>query len=193
MHSSTARAELNLTTLASRRQLHLAQCMFRCLSSLSPPYLSKLFSYPSRPGTRSTSTRQVNLPNCRTSFGQKAFSFAGASLWRSLPQDVRAAEDLQSFSKLFSASVTWLLSWLSIITLRLLPYYYYYYYYYHHHHHYYYSIICMDLHELCMDVLTTLNWTYLLIWLFIIIHFSFFHLYIVVLVFVLFCLWVPLQ
>ena len=56
--SATAHTELNLMTLALRRQLHLAQCTFRCLSSLSPPYLSKLFSYPSRPGTRSTSTTE---------------------------------------------------------------------------------------------------------------------------------------
>ena len=42
--SSAALRELQLTTLTSRRKLHMAQCMFRCLSSQSPPYISKLFS-----------------------------------------------------------------------------------------------------------------------------------------------------
>ena len=35
--STTARKELNLTTLSLRRQLHMAQYMFRCLSPQSPP------------------------------------------------------------------------------------------------------------------------------------------------------------
>ena len=38
--STAARKELDLTTLSLRRQLHMAQCMFRCLSLQSPPYLS---------------------------------------------------------------------------------------------------------------------------------------------------------
>lgn len=99
--SSTALQELQLTNLASRRKLHMAQCMFRCLSSQSPPYLSQLFSpASSHYKTRSSSTSQLNLPLVRTTLGQKAFSFAGASLWRSLPPQVRTTKDLNLFSDL---------------------------------------------------------------------------------------------
>ena len=38
--STAAFQDLGLTTLISRRKLHIAQCMHRCLSSQSPPYLS---------------------------------------------------------------------------------------------------------------------------------------------------------
>ena len=65
----------------------------------TPPYLSQLFSAPSTHyNTRSSSSSQLNLPTTRTSFGQKAFSFAGASLWRSLPPDIRTLADYKAFT-----------------------------------------------------------------------------------------------
>ena len=70
-----------LMTLTLRRKLHMAQCMFCSLSSQAPPYLSRLFSYVScHHNTRSSFTFQLNLPLIRSSFGQRAFSFSGASL-----------------------------------------------------------------------------------------------------------------
>ena len=41
--ASAAHRELGLSTLASRRKLHLALTMFNCMSFKSPPYLSQLF------------------------------------------------------------------------------------------------------------------------------------------------------
>ena len=99
--ASAARRQLGLSTLSARRKLHLAQTVFKCLSSQSPLYLSQLFSAPSTHyNTRSSSSSQLNLPTTRTSFGQKAFSFAGASLWRSLPSDIRTLTDYKAFTKL---------------------------------------------------------------------------------------------
>ena len=93
--STAALQELGLTTLTLRRKLHMAQCMFRSLSSQAPPCLSRLSSYVScHHNTRSSSTSQLNLPLVRSSFGQRAFSFAGASLWRSLPTAIRATPNL---------------------------------------------------------------------------------------------------
>ena len=70
--ASAARSELGLSTLSSCRKLHLAQSVFKCLSSQSPPYLSQLFSAPSSSYyTRSSSSRQLNLPTTKSFFGQK--------------------------------------------------------------------------------------------------------------------------
>ena len=94
-----ARMIVGLSTLSCRRKLHLAQTMFKCLSSQSPQYLSQLFSAPSSHyNTRSSSSSQLNLPCTKTSLGQKAFSFAGASLWRSLPANIRTHRDFKAFS-----------------------------------------------------------------------------------------------
>ena len=99
--ASAARRELGLPTLTSRRKLHTAQMVFKCLSSNTPSYLSQLFSHPpSHYCTRSSSSSQLNLPPLRTSLGQRCFSFMGASIWRSLPVHVRGVTDFKVFSTL---------------------------------------------------------------------------------------------
>ena len=99
--ASAARRELGLPTLTSRRKLHTAQMVFKCLSSNTPSYLSHLFSHPpSHYCTRSSSSSQLNLPPLRTSLGQRCFSFMGASIWRSLPVHVRGVTDFKVFSTL---------------------------------------------------------------------------------------------
>ena len=96
--ASAAPGELGLSTLSAKRKLHLAQTMFKCLSSQSPPYFSQLFSSPtSHYNTRSSSTCQLKLPSSRTCFGQKTFSFAGVFLWRSHPKNIRTCKDLEPF------------------------------------------------------------------------------------------------
>ena len=87
-HSSAsgARHDLGLSTLSSRRKLHLSQTVFKCLSSHCPSYLSQLFSGPnSSHHTQSYSSCQLNLPLTRSSFGQRSISSTGTSMWRSLP------------------------------------------------------------------------------------------------------------
>ena len=123
-----ARRELGLSTLASRRKLHLAVTMFNCMSSKSPPYLSQLFSLPSSHyNTRSASSSQLNLPPNRSSIGQKSFSFMGAALWQSLPQNI---QDTRDFARFYSLSqqhfYQWFLTFIActcMIFLWLIPHY----------------------------------------------------------------------
>ena len=81
--------------------------------SLSSSYLSRLFAAPStHHNTRASSTNQLNLPLTSSSFGKKAFSFAGALAWPSLPSNVRVCRDYPTFCKLCSAwpiSFAWIL------------------------------------------------------------------------------------
>ena len=94
--ATAARSDLGLTTLAIRRKIHLARLMHKCTHS--PPYLTSLFPLPSshhQHFTQSSST--VNLPPVRSTFGRHAFSFSGASLWRSLPPSVRNITSWSSF------------------------------------------------------------------------------------------------
>ena len=78
--ASAACRELGLSTLASRRKLHLALTMFKCMSSNSPPYLSQFFPLPSSHyNTHSASSCQRNLPPNRSSFWPKVIQFHGCS------------------------------------------------------------------------------------------------------------------
>ena len=96
--SSALWKELGLTSLHNRRRLHLAELTYKCLNSLAPPYLSSLFRLPSHHhNTRRNNL--INLPAVRTTFGQHAVSFRGASLWRSLPASLRDSGSLKNFSR----------------------------------------------------------------------------------------------
>ena len=97
--ASSARKELGISTLSARWKIHLVQTVYKCVSSQSPTYLSNLFPTPtSQYNTRASSTSQLNLPRLRTSLGQKAFSFVGASIWRSLPNNIRCCADFRVFT-----------------------------------------------------------------------------------------------
>ena len=97
--SATALYELELATLNSRRKLHTVRCMFHCLSSQALSYLTWLFSSTTQHhNTRSSFTCQLNLAPVKSSFGQRAFRFAGPSLWRSLPSAIHKAQDYGHFS-----------------------------------------------------------------------------------------------
>ena len=82
--SCALRNDLGLSSLSSRRKLHLAQLMFKCHNSLAPPYLSSLFHGPSHRYSTCNGTL-VNLPPVKSSYGQHLLSFLGVSLLRSLP------------------------------------------------------------------------------------------------------------
>ena len=94
--------DLGLSSLSTRRKLHLAQLMFKCHNSLAPPYLSSLFHEPShRYSTRNSNL--VNLPPVKSSYGQRSPSFLGVSLWRSLPVSIRNSDSLLTFTRAASA------------------------------------------------------------------------------------------
>ena len=98
--STTALHELELTALTSRRRIHTVQCMLHCLASQAPSYLTWLFSSTTQHhNTLSSSTHQLNLPPVKSSFGQRAFGFAGPSLWHSLPLAIHKAKDYGHFSE----------------------------------------------------------------------------------------------
>ena len=78
--ASAAHGELGLSTLSAKRELHLVQAMFKCLSSQSPPYLSQFFSSPtSHYNTRSSSACQLNLPSSRTYLNGQTVSLSIAT------------------------------------------------------------------------------------------------------------------
>ena len=102
--SSALWNDLGLTSLSSRRKLHLAQLMFKCHNSLAPPYLSSLFHGPSHRYSTHNCTL-VNLPPVKSSYGQHSLSFRGVSLWRSLPISTRNSDSLASCTRAASAFI----------------------------------------------------------------------------------------
>ena len=61
--ASSARSDLGINTLPSRRKVHVAQTVFKCLSSNCPSYLSSIFPPPPTSShiTHSNTFSQLNL------------------------------------------------------------------------------------------------------------------------------------
>ena len=91
------------STTCSRRMLHLPQTAVKCLSSYCPSYLFKLFSAWSLfclP--HAILFCNQDLPATRSSFGEKAFSFIGASIRRSLSESSKTFQPSLYSVKTFS-------------------------------------------------------------------------------------------
>ena len=83
----------------TQRQIQVALMVFKALSDLAPDYLSFMFT------ERSTSgyvLRDLNVPLPRTSYLERSFSYRGATLWNSLPCNLRQEKSLNRFKQLLN-------------------------------------------------------------------------------------------
>ena len=73
--------------------------VFKCLRGLGPFYLSELLlQYEPSWTLRSSGTGLLIVPKVRTrTYGEASFQHYGPRLWNSLPEDLRAAENVHIF------------------------------------------------------------------------------------------------
>jgi len=90
--------------LKHRRDLSVATLMFKCLNNQSPNYIKEMFkknceitSYNLR-----GSKHSLFIPRFNTEYGKKSFSYRGAKMWNSLPEDTKSKKSLSSFKKALS-------------------------------------------------------------------------------------------
>ena len=82
---------LGWKNLASQQQIQRATMVYKSLHALAPDYLcSKL----------SNSENKLNVLLPRTNNYKNSFIYSGATLWNSLPRDIRQAESLGLFKRL---------------------------------------------------------------------------------------------
>ena len=76
--------------------------VFKSLNNLSPEYLCSKFINRSMttPYTFHDSENKLAIPLPRTNYLRNSFSYSGAVLWNSLPQNVRQAESLNNLKTL---------------------------------------------------------------------------------------------
>ena len=81
------------TILRNQRLFAKAIKMFKILNGETPDYLSNKFIF--RNDTTSyrlrNSEMRLALPQPRTDYVRKSFSYSGAALWNSLPTDIRVS------------------------------------------------------------------------------------------------------
>ena len=96
--SATAlRGKLGWDNLCTRRKKQKLKLMFKTLNDQCPEYLKGLFKPFSTGYSLRNSDNKLALPNPRTDFLKRSFSYSGAHLWNSLPSDVRAIRSYTNF------------------------------------------------------------------------------------------------
>ena len=70
------------------------------LHGLAPDYLCSKFERRETAYNLRDSENKLNLPLPRTNYYKNSFSYSGATLWNSLPRDIRQAESLGLFKRL---------------------------------------------------------------------------------------------
>ena len=82
--------KLGWIDLQSQRKIAKGILVYKALNGLAPDYLTQMFTL------RDTGDK-LALPQARTNYLKDSFSYSGAVLWNSLPNEVRQANTLSQF------------------------------------------------------------------------------------------------
>ena len=91
---------LGWKNLASRQQIQRATMVFKSPHGLAPDYLCSKFERRETAYNLIDSANKLNVPLPRTNYYKNSFIYSGATLWNSLPRDIRQAESLGLFKRL---------------------------------------------------------------------------------------------
>jgi hypothetical protein len=97
-HVTPILKELHWLPIESRIVYKIALLVYKCLHSQGPAYLSDLLTLyqPSR-ALRSSSALALVVPRTRLTYGSRAFSYSGPTVWNSLPLLTRESPSLDIF------------------------------------------------------------------------------------------------
>ena len=70
--------------------------VYKALHGLAPPYMKSMFSESCNQTLRNTST-DLRIPLCKTSNGQRSFSYRGVTVWNQLSLEIKTAPSLAAF------------------------------------------------------------------------------------------------
>ena len=85
--------------LVIRRKKHEAIMRFKALNEQAPVYLQNLFHERSTDYDLRNSFHKLTLPRPRTNYLKRSFSYSGALLWNSLPENVREIKSVSKFKE----------------------------------------------------------------------------------------------
>ena len=91
----------------------------KCLIGRAPDYLSQKFTRRLDLHNRNTRNKKdLNLPRCRLTTGQRSFAYRGAACWNSLPKDLKEVADVGIFKRrLVNMLLAWILFCFCIILI----------------------------------------------------------------------------
>ena len=100
-HVTPLLIQLHWLPIKARIEYKIALLCFKCVNSKAPSYLQQLVSpyQPVRP-LRSSNKNLLCVPNMKTKkFGHRTFSFNAATIWNSIPTNIRNIINEEKFKK----------------------------------------------------------------------------------------------
>ena len=91
---------LGWKNLASQQQIQRATMVYKSLHGLAPDYLCSKFERRETAYNLRDSENKLNVSLPCTNFYKSSFSYSGATLWNSLPRDIRQTESLGLIKRL---------------------------------------------------------------------------------------------
>ena len=93
--------ELHWLPIEKRIEYKIILTTFKSIHALAPQYICELLKpYPTPRELRSSDANLLAIPQSRTkTYGDRAFSVAAPILWNSLPDDLRASDELCPFKR----------------------------------------------------------------------------------------------
>ena len=86
--------------LSLRRKKQKALIMYKTLNDLAPDYLQCLFTQRDIKDYNIRNLEQkLSLPKPNTNYPKRSFSHSGASLWNTLPQDLKRVQSIGQFKR----------------------------------------------------------------------------------------------
>ena len=85
--------------LIRQQQITRAIMIYKSLHGLAPEYLNSKFQLKAPAYNLRNHENQVNVPLPRTNYYKNSFTYSGATLWNSLPYDVRQIQSLEQFKR----------------------------------------------------------------------------------------------
>ena len=91
--------KLSWRKLADRLHSHITTLVYKSLNNLAPDYLTaKIVDHDNVTSyTLRDTTNKLAVPKPHTNYLKKSFSYSGATLWNSLPKELRQAKSLEIF------------------------------------------------------------------------------------------------
>ena len=126
-HATLALRKLHWLPIPYRIKYKLCVLMHQVHTACSPSYMSNLVTTTAnlspRHALRSASSQRYEVPRTKLKFRGRAFSFAGPSVWNSLPSNLQKQSDIKTFKKLLktflfaAAYENWLLCDAPLVTI----------------------------------------------------------------------------
>ena len=94
-----------MIAVRTRRGNYWHTTVYRCLHGRAPRYLADHLipasdAAPRRRRLRSANLNRLTVPRCRLStYGCRAFYYAGPAVWNSLPDELRNSDSFDSFKR----------------------------------------------------------------------------------------------